>query len=147
MKKLFALVALVLSVSAFAADHKVSFSYSGMEGWGRSYYSCDYVEAQTEKVLELFGAQNAEVSCSGGIQWGQAWPVSVTATWDSPALSGREVAEVVKLKGDSWNPSCGINVAIVKNLVSHFSNVTIVKKSDSCAFANSNYSYEFSIVR
>lgn len=147
MKKLIALATLALSASAFAHDHHVSFSYSGIEGWGRSYYSCDYVEAQTEKVLELFGAQNAEVRCSGGIEWGQAWPVSVTAKWDAPALSGREVAEVVKLKGDSWNPACGLNVTIVKSLVPHFSNVTIVKKSDSCAFERSNYSYEFSIVR
>jgi hypothetical protein len=147
MKKLIAVMALALSVSAFAADHKVSFSHGGMNGWGQSYYSCDYAEAQTEKVLALFGAQNAEVTCSGGIQYGQMWPVSVTASWDAPALSGREVAEVVKLKGDTWNPSCGLNVAIVKNLVSHFANVTVVKKSDSCAFANSNYSYEFSIVR
>lgn len=146
MKKLIVLAAL-LSTSAFAADHSVSFGYSGMEGWGRTYYSCDYVEAQTEKVLELFGAVNADVRCSGGIQYGQAWPVSVTATWDAPALSGREVAETVKLKGDAWNPACGLNVAIVKNLVPKFSNVTIVKKSDSCAFQNSNYSYEFSIVR
>ena len=147
MKKLFALVALALSVSAFAADHKVSFSYSGIESWGRSYYSCDYVEAQTEKVLELFGAQNIEVRCSGGIEWNQAWPVSVTAKWDAPALSGRDVAETVKLRGDSWNPSCGINVKIVKTLAPLFSNVTIVKKSDSCAFQSSNYSYEFAIVR
>ncbi len=147
MKKLIVLATLALSASAFAADQKVSFSYSGLEGWGRSYYSCDYVEAQTEKVLELFGAQNVEVRCSGGIQWGQAWPVSVTASWDAPALSGREVAETVKLKGDSWNPACGLNVTIVKNLAPKFSNVTIVKKSDSCAFQSSNYSYEFAIVR
>jgi hypothetical protein len=147
MKKLIVLATLALSASAFAADQKVSFSYSGLEGWGRSYYSCDYVEAQTEKVLELFGAQNVEVRCSGGIQWGQAWPVSVTASWDAPALSGREVAETVKLKGDSWNPACGLNVTIVKNIVPKFSNVTIVKKSDSCAFQSSNYSYEFAIVR
>ncbi len=147
MKKLFTVLALVLSVSAFAADNKVSFGYSGHEGWGTSYYSCDYVEAQTEKVLELFGATDVSVQCSGGIQMGTMWPVSVTARFNSPVLSGRDMAEVVKLKGDNWNPACGLNVTIVKSLLPSFKNVSVVKKSDSCAFSNSNYSYEFAIVR
>ena len=147
MKKLFAVVALVLSFSSFAAE-KASFSYSGFEGWGQSYYSCDYVEAQTERVLELFGATETNVRCSGGIEMGRYWgPVSVTATFEAPILSGNEVAEVVKLKGDSWNPACGLNVTIVKSLLPKFSNVTVIKKNDSCAFQRSNYSYEFSIVR
>lgn len=75
------------------------------------------------------------------------WPVSVTASFNSPVLSGREIAEVAKVKGDNRNPACGLNVTIVKSLLPSFSNVTVVKKSDSCAFASSNYSYEFAIVR
>ncbi len=147
MKKLFTVLALALCVSAFSADNKVSFGHSGNEGWGTSYYSCDYVEAQTEKVLELFGATDVSVRCSGGIEFGTMWPVSVTATFNSPVLSGREVAEVVNLKGDNWNPSCGLNVKIVKSLLSSFNNVSVIKKNDSCAFQSSNYSYEFAIVR
>lgn len=147
MKKLFTVLALALCVSAFSADNKVSFGYSGNEGWGTSYYSCDYVEAQTEKVLELFGATDVSVRCSGGIEFGTMWPVSVTATFNSPVLSGRKVAEVVNLKGDNWNPSCGLNVKIVKSLLSSFNNVSVIKKNDSCAFQSSNYSYEFAIVR
>ena len=146
MKKLITVVALVLSVSAFARE-TVSFGYSGMEGWGQSYYSCDYVEAQTEKVLEMFGATEISVRCSGGIEFGQVMPVSVRASFETPVLSGAEVSEIVKYKGDSWNPACGLNVRIVKSLLPKFSNVTVVKKSDSCAFQRSNYSYEFSIVK
>jgi hypothetical protein len=147
MKKLIALIAFALSLSAFAHDQKVSFSYSGFEGWGRTFYSCDYVEAQTEEVLELFGATHVDVRCNGGIDFGRMSPVMVTASFDLPVLSGREVAEVVKLKGDSRNPACGLNVTIVKALLPKFSNVSVLKKSDACAFQSSNYSYEFAIVR
>lgn len=146
MKKLLALALVSLSVTAFARE-TVSFGHSGMEGWGQSYYSCDYVEAQTEKVLEMFGATEIDVHCSGGIEFGQVWPVSVRASFETPVLTGTEVAEMVKYRGDSWNPSCGINVKIVKSLLPKFSNVTVVKKSDSCAFQRSNYSYEFAILK
>ena len=147
MKNVFFVLALALTGSAFSAENNVSFGYSVNEGWGTSYYSCDYVEAQTEKVLELFGATDVSVRCSGGIEFGSMWPVSVTATFNSPVLSGREVAEVVKLKGDNSNPSCGLNVKIVKSLLPSFNNVSVIKKNDSCAFQSSNYSYEFAIVR
>ena len=146
MKKIITLVVLALSVSAYARE-TVSFGYSGMEGWGQTYYSCDYVEAQTEKVLEMFGATEVSVRCSGGIEMGQMWPVSVRASFEAPVLVGTEVAQVVTHKGDSRNPACGLNVRIVKSLLPKFSNVTVLKKSDSCAFARSNYSYEFSIVK
>jgi hypothetical protein len=147
MKNVFFVLALALTGSAFSAENNVSFGHSGYEGWGMSYFSCDYVEAQTEKVLELFGATDVSVRCSGGIEFGSMWPVSVTATFNSPVLSGREVAEVVKLKGDNSNPSCGLNVKIVKSLLPSFNNVSVIKKNDSCAFQSSNYSYEFAIVR
>lgn len=144
MKKLIALAALALSVSSFAAE-KVSFTYSGFEGWGRTYYSCDYVEAQTEKYLELFGATQIDVTCFGGIEFGRMSPVSVSARFEVPALQGNEVATEVKVEGDRFNPSCGINVSIIRNILPKFSNVEVLKKSDSCAFASSNYSYTFSI--
>ncbi len=145
MKKFFALVAIALSFSAIARE-EVSFGYSGMEGWGQTYYSCDYVEAQTEKVLEMFGATNVDVWCTGGIDFGRIWtPISVNASFEAPVLTGAEVATVKKYRGDSWNPSCGINVAIVKALLPKFSNVKVLKKSDSCAFQSSNFSYEFEI--
>lgn len=147
MKKLITVLSLVLSVSAVAGE-VVSFGYSGYEGWGRSYYSCDYVEAQTEKVLEMFGATEIDVNCSGGISYGQIWmPVSVRAEFTAPVVSETSTTTVTKYKGDTWNPSCGINVAIVKNLLPKFANVQVLKKSDSCAFQSSNFEYTFSITK
>lgn len=147
MKKLLVLVATLFSFSVFARE-SVSFTYFGNEGWGQSYYACDYVEARTEKVLEMFGATEIEVRCSGGIEFGRYWgPVNVRTSFELPVLTGTEVAEEVTFKGDSWNPACGLNVTIVKKLLPKFSNVSVVKKSDSCAFSRSNYSYVFSILR
>jgi hypothetical protein len=147
MKKLMAVVALVLSVSAFAREN-VTITYSGYEGWGRSYYSCDYAEARTETVLELFGATNVSVTCSGGLDRGHYWgPIRVKASFDLPVLAGNEVAETVKFRSTGSNTSCALNVKIVKSLLPSFDNVTVVKKNDSCVSASSSYSYEFSIVR
>jgi hypothetical protein len=147
MKKIFALVAVAFSLSVWSRE-EVSFSYSGMESWGQSYYSCDYVENQTEKVLEMFGATNIDVWCTGGIEFGRIWtPVSVSSSFDVPLLTGAEATIVKKYRGDSWNPSCGLNVAIVKALLPKFINVKVLRKSDSCGFANSNFSYEFEITK
>src|SRR5690606_31684455 len=76
MKKILGLLVLVSSLSAFAAKEKVSINYSGFEGWGRTYYACDYVEYQAESFLKLFGATEIDVRCTGGIQpYGSAWPI------------------------------------------------------------------------
>lgn len=148
MKKLIAIFAVVLSTTAFARE-SVSFSYSGFEGWGHTYYSCDYVEAQVEKVLDLFGATEANVRCSGGIQPGSTWwgPVSVKATFEAPVLVGNEVPQTVTHKGAMRDSACGLNVAIVNALLPKFSNVKVLKKNDSCAFSSSNFSYTFSITK
>jgi hypothetical protein len=143
LKTLLAALALTLSLSAFADS--VSFTYSGLESEGRVYYACDYAEAQTEKFLTVFGATNVDVRCFGGIEFGRMEPVSISATFDQPMLDG--VIEQVTVKGDRWNPACGLNVAIIKNLLPKFGNVTVVSKNDSCSTMRSNYSYDFSIVR
>ena len=147
MKKIIALVTIALSLSSFAAE-KVSFFYNGNEGWGQTFYSCDYAESQTEAYLELFGATEINVTCFGGISAGtMISPVSVTAKFELPVLNGTEVAAISEVKGDTWNPACGINVFIIKRLLPKFSNVKVISKSDSCAFQSSNYSYKFSITK
>ena len=78
MKYLLGLSLIVFSLSSFARE-QVSFYYAGIEGWGRSYYSCDYVEDQTSKVLELFGATDININCFGGIDYGRfPSPVSLS---------------------------------------------------------------------
>lgn len=144
MKTFMASLAIIFSFSAASAE-KFSFTYFGNEGWGQTYYACDYVEAQTEKVLEMFGATEISVNCFGGIDFGRVSPVSISATFEAPVLMGNEAPAMVKYQGDSFNPACGVNVAIVKAALPKFSNVKVLKKSDSCAFASSNFSYEFEI--
>jgi hypothetical protein len=147
MKTLFAVLTLVLSLSAMADQKKVSFSYHGYEGSNRSFYSCSYAEAQTEKFLELFGATQVYVSCFGGIQYGNVGPVHLTATFETPVLVGTEMTKVSKVKGDMSNPACGLNTTIVSTLLPYFSNVKVLNKDDSCAFARTNYSYTFQITK
>lgn len=144
MKKLIALVVMIFSISAFAKQ-TVNFSYFGNENGNRYFYACDYVEGQTEYFLELFGATNIEVYCSGGIQpFGSYFPVSVRATFNSPLITGNG-SEEIEVEGDTWNPACGLNVTIVKNLLPKFKGVEVLKKRDSCAFASTNFFYKFKI--
>jgi hypothetical protein len=146
MKKLFTLLALTLSLSSFAKEY-VSFTYFGNEGGRNSYYACDYVEAQAAQYLELFGATDIEVYCSGGIQPWSVQPVSLRASFNKPVLSGREAGEVVEIKGDAFNPACGVNTRMINEFLRKFDNISVVKKNDSCAFARTNYYYQLNIVR
>lgn len=146
MKKTALLSALLISTSAFAAN--INFTYFGNEGGRQSYYACDYVEDQTQSYLELLGATNIDVRCSGGIQpsgW-SVQPVSIRASYDLPVVTGQSV-ETVEIQGDAFNPACGINVRIMKEALKTFSNVEVLKKQDSCAFASSNYYYKLNIAR
>lgn len=130
------------------ARENVSFFYSGFESGNRVFYSCDYVESRTEMFLELFGAQETEVYCSGGIRpFGPPLPINVKASFNLPELSGDEVSQTVKIKSDSWNPNCGINVRIVQSLLPSFSNVEVLESQDGCPFIDSRYFYTFSILK
>ena len=145
MKKFVAALAMVFCVSAFAHE-EIMFSYSGMESWGASYYACSYAEAQTQKHLKTLGAINPKVRCFGGIKFGMSTPVRVMATFDVPMPSGRDEATRITIKGEVSNPSCGLNVAIMKAILPKFSQtVSVIKKNDSCSFYRSNYSYDLAI--
>ena len=143
MKMMILLASLLVSASSFAAQ--VSFTYFGNEGGNQHFYACSYAEDQTFAHLETLGATNIDVRCSGGIQ--SSWsiqPVSIRATYNLPVVTGSGV-EAVVIKGDSFNPACGLNVRIVKEILKTFTNVTVVKKSDSCGFSQSNYFYNLNI--
>ena len=146
MKKLLALTLCSLSFAALAREN-VSFTHWGNSGGNQSYYACDYAQSQTENFLDLLGATDIDVSCTGGIQsWGMAQPVTVRAAFDLPVVTTNTV-EAVQVQGDRWSPACGLNVQIVTSMIKVFSNVQIVKKSDSCAFTSSNYFYLLNITR
>lgn len=136
---------LALSFNALAAE--VSFTYFGNEGGRQSYYACSYVEDQALSYLELLGATNIDLRCSGGIQApGWIGPVSLRANFDLPEVTGSGV-ETVEVKGDVWNPACGINVRMMSEFLKVFTNVQVLKKQDACAFASSNYYYKLQIAR
>lgn len=144
MKKLTLLPILMFSVSAFATT--VNFTYFGNEGGRQSYYACSYAEDQTASYLEELGATNIDVRCSGGITNFSVQPVSVRASFDLPVVTGSTV-DVLEFEGDVWSPSCGLNVRIINELLPKFKNVEVVKKSDACAFASSNYYYKLKVTR
>ena len=145
MKKFAFLSALFVSLSATAAS--ISFTHFGRSAGVESYYACSYVEDQTFHYLDLLGATNIDVRCSGGIQSG--WynqPVSIYATFDLPVVT-RNAVETVEIKGDAFSPACGINVRIIQEILKTMSNIQVLKKDDACAFASSNYYYKLNVTR
>lgn len=145
MKKLAVLSALFVSFSASAAT--ISFTHFGRGAGYESYYACSYVEDQTENYLELLGATNIDVRCSGGIQSG--WynqPVSIHASYDLPEVAGTYV-ETIEIKGDAFSPACGINVRIIQEILKTMTNIQVIKKDDACAFSTSNYYFKLNIAR
>jgi hypothetical protein len=145
MKFLFLSLLFIMSLTSFAAE--VSFTHFGQEGNRQSYYACSYVEDQTFDFLETLGATGIEVRCSGGITPGwYAGPVYVTARFDLPQVSGSE-ERILELTGDVFNPACGINVKIIKEVLKAFSHITVLKKQDQCPFADSNYYFQLKVLR
>jgi hypothetical protein len=140
------MILLALSLNALAQSVNVSFTYFGNEGNRQSYYACSYVENQAEKYLELLGATDIDVQCFGGINPSWVAPVSLDASFEVPQLSGSE-GEIVEIKGDHWNPSCGINVRMIREFLKKFPHVKVLKKDDHCAFSSSNYYYQLEIPR
>lgn len=141
MKKLLIVMSIFLSFQASAA--KVSFTYFGNEAGRNSFYSCSYVESQAEYYLKLFGAENIELYCRGGITSWSMMPVSLDAKFDLPTVMGK--VETVELRGDNWSPACGLNTMMIREFLKVMNNVEVLKKSDHCAFADSNFYYSLKI--
>ncbi len=79
-----------LSTSVFAAGYQtVSAKYtifSNVGSGGSIYYNCDSVENKVEDLLELMGAKNIRVRCTGGLDtFGGRFstPPRVRATFDA----------------------------------------------------------------
>ena len=143
MKTAALLFALIVSGSVFAKN--ISFTYFGNQGGNQSYYACSYVEDQTQSYLQLLGATNIDVRCSGGISGGWSMqPVSIRASYDMAEVTGTSV-ELVEIKGDYSNSACGLNVKIIKEILKTLTNVEVLKKDDSCAFVTSNYYFKLNI--
>ncbi len=147
MKKLLSALLVTLSIPSFAAHF--SFTYFGNEGGfgNQNYYACSYVEDQAHMYLEMLGATQVEVRCSGGI--GPGWytgPVNLDATYDLPVVTGAHV-DILEISGDAFNPSCGLNVRILSEILKTTPYVQVLKKDDHCPFADSNYYYTLNVTR
>ncbi len=57
------------------------------------------------------------------------------------------VQEEVEIRGDAFNPACGLNVSLLRAFIKVSPNVEVVKKSDACGFQGSNFSYLLKVTR
>lgn len=148
MKKIVFLASFILGMSAFASEQvTVHFNYFGNQGMNRSYYACSYVEDIAEAHLKTLGATYVDVRCSGGIQpWGSMQPIYLKAKFQKPTIIGN-TTEVVRIEGDTWRPNCDINARMIKAFLKEFDNIKVLKKSDSCAFHDSNFFFELEITK
>lgn len=145
MKSLFISFLMLFSFSAMAVDF--SFTYFGNGAGTQTYYACSYVEDQAQSYLELLGATQIDVRCSGGITAGwNAGPVTLHASFELPVLTSSDF-ETVEISGDFSSPSCGLNVRIMKEILKTMAYIQVVKRDDACAFSSSNYYYKLRIPR
>ncbi|MES2856997.1 MAG: hypothetical protein V4692_14105 [Bdellovibrionota bacterium] len=116
------------------------FSYSNT----RAYYGCEYAQAQVKHYMNLIGARDVEVDCSGGLP-----------DFNSLNLEVNFLAAVVTSDGvdAEWTPvvlksreSCEFNETIVRNLLKHFATRDNDTQS-SCWNSEGSFTYEFETLK
>lgn len=145
MKKLTAVIAMVLSLGAFAVEQEVNFTYFGNEEIGtRSYHNCDSVESSAKSILKKLGATDISVRCTGGLDvWSRmALPVNLRASFNTPVVTG-ESYEIVKLRGDN----CGLETRMIKSFLKVFTNIEVLKERSNCGMSRATYSFELKVGR
>lgn len=146
MKKLTAVIAMVLSLGAFATEQSVEVTIFGNEaGWTQSYYNCDYVEDTAKSLLKKLGATDISARCTGGLDpWMRiALPATVRSEFNLPVVTG-ETTEVVKIRGRD----CVLNTKLMKSFLKVFTNVEVIKARTSCfGGSNDSFSYELKVTR
>jgi hypothetical protein len=130
---------LTLFVASFAqAAESLNFTYFGNEGRNRIYLSCDYAERATEDILVQMGAENIDVRCNGGLDFGYYTPVSINAKFDF-ATTG-----TVAIESD-FNTNCYFDTALVNRMVRKFDNISKVSANSFCFSSDDNYSFELDV--
>lgn len=120
--------AVFMSGSAFAnLDTTFTFHYSNHN----AYYACSFAETAVVKTLSTLGAEDIDTRCSGGIDNGQLFPVSVKAAYTQVAKGER----MVQFKG---NEACDFNVKLIKAALKNFDH-EVVSAKDSCWDASGRY--------
>ncbi len=87
----------------------------------RTYYSCDFAESQTEKILEKIGAQDIKVRCSGGLPYYSY--VDVRADFTVATNDDDDATyNLVEIKTDD---SCDLNERILDEAFATFSTLNL----------------------
>jgi hypothetical protein len=150
--RLIAVAALLLAFNAFAVEFTTTtFSHTdtGIDGFSRNYYSCDFAESALESHLETLGASNISVSCSGGIEynWGM-FPVNLAARFDMPSATpeNHTRSENIRVSSRSFgNSSCNFHTKLLNKLLPLFTNVAVNAKRTSCMDNDSRWSYDLTV--
>ena len=150
--RLIAVAALLLAFNAFAVEFTTTtfrHTDAGIDGFSRNYYSCDFAEATLENHLEVLGASNISVSCSGGIEqnWGM-FPVNLTARFDIPSATSENHTRSTnsRLAGTRLgNSSCNFNTKLLNKLLPLFANVKVNAKRATCMDNDSRWSYDVTV--
>ncbi len=149
--KFMTVIAVLFAVSsAFASEYvtkKLSWSPMSHSGWTTTYYNCSWAEDAVESHLKDLGAQNVNVSCSGGIEMGWNTPVFITAKYDVAVPAANDVAREVRLSSRAGNgDSCSFNVEFLDRAIPSFPGVKILSKRSSCMGGRTDsWSYNLSI--
>ena len=147
-----AIAALLIAFNASAVEFVTkTFKHtdSGIDGFSRNYYNCDWAEKTVESHLEKLGASNITVNCTGGIEhdisWGM-WPVSIVAKFDVPA--DRTMTENVVLKSSNRADSaCYFHTKLLNKLLATLVHVTVNSKKTNCMDNSSRWSYDLSVAQ
>lgn len=139
-------LSLLVSLSAFAGEVvKTSFSIFPNSGPNRAFYACDFVEYETEKVIEALGGEVLDMSCFGGLPpggIGYPTPNNISVEFDRAAPTSNETEEII-LK-DSKN--CHLVTNIVRGLERSFP-IENVKGLGGCFNPGSSYKITITIRR
>lgn len=138
MKAFILLGALLFNAQAHAADF-INFTFFGNEGRNRIYLSCYYAENAVDQILNELGATDIDVRCSGGIDFGRAFPVTIQAKYTLPAD-----ARTVEINSD-FNTNCYFDTRFIERLVSGNDRLEKVSGSRSCFRSDSRYGYKLEI--
>lgn len=133
----FLLPLLVLAQASWAGTIvKKSFTINPNTGRNSSFYACDFVEGETEEVIEKLGGKVLRISCSGGINPPapiyQPNFVRVKISRSEPVLG---TTETITLKGSK---NCHLVSEIVRGLKRAFP-ITKVSGLGSCFTPSQSY--------
>jgi len=137
--KCFTLLSLIFFSSIAFTSENLQFTYFGNEGRNRIYLSCYYAQNATIELLEKIEAQEIEVSCFGGLDFGFYTPVSIQAEYLLPEKSAMMTIE------SDFNSNCYFDTRLISELAIQSDKIEILKGRSHCFRSDSFYSFNLQI--